>query len=338
MKTFKPVKRINILVDGYMDTDITRLVHSLDSGEIKILLELYYNRNGTVKSSKGSNFKKKILQSLIEKNLINANPESDENIVSLTEEGLSVCGSVMFNRINENKELFKQEIQVLPERVVASLVKRVMWKDVITKEGGFVDPITKPYEIDESLWYERVLLKDKRIGETLETFYTVLEKLEYIKNIEGERWCSPEIENFLKDEYKDIMDLTWTEEDSLKYYFFFYVYAQDQRNLIDFSGDGEEYRSMFYGEDSTPSDYWFSSNRVDPRTLLSSLGISESRIMNFLEEMQNKEIVSERYYPVSSFSFFSEEDKIFVIRNIKSYMSYITKKFLTPVVDSLLKI
>ena len=320
-----------------MEIDITRLVHSLNPGEIDALLKLYYNRDGVVKNFKGSDFKKKILQGLIDKNLINTSLEEDENIVSLTEEGLSVCGSVMFNRINENKELFKNEIQVLPERAVASLVNRVMWKDVVTKENGLIDPVTKPYALDESLWYERVLLKDKRIGDTLETFYNVLEKLDFIKTVDGEQWCSPEIENFLRKEYKGIMDLSWTEEDSLKYYFFFYVYAQDQKNLINFSGEGEEYRSMFFGEDSTPPDYWFSSNRSDPRMLLSSLGVSESRIMGFLEEMQTKEIVNERYYPLSSFSFFSEDEKIFVIKDIKRYMSYITETFLTPVVDSLLK-
>jgi hypothetical protein len=212
-----------------------------------------------------------------------------------------------------------------------------MWKDVVTKEGGFVDPVTKTYTLDESLWYERVLLKDKRIRDTLEKFYNVLEELGFIKTVEGEQWCSPEVENFLRDEYKDIMSLTWDEEDSLKYYFFFYVYAQDQKNLINFSGDGEGYRSMFFGEDSSPPNYRFSSNRSDPRTLLSSLGVSESRIMSFLAEMETKEIVSERYYPLSSFSFFSEEDKIFVISDIKSYMGYITDKFLAPVVNSLLR-
>lgn len=319
-----------------METDITRLVHSLGSGEISVLLELYYNRDGVFKNFKKSDLKKETLQSLIDKNLINTSLESDENIVSLTEEGLSVCGSVVFNRINENKELFKQKIQVLPERAVASLVNRVMWKDVLTKEGGFVDPVTQPYALDESLWYERVLLKDKRMSDTLEKFYNVLERLGFIKTIEGEQWCSPELENFLREEYKNIMGLTWDEEDSLKYYFFFYVYAQDQKNLINFSGDGEEYRSMFFGEDSSPPDYWFSSNRSDPRTLLSSLGVSESRIMSFLEEMETYEIVSERYYPLSSFSFLSEDDKIFVISDIKSYIGYITEKFLAPVVNSLL--
>jgi hypothetical protein len=58
--------------------------------------------------------------------------------------------------------------------------------------------------------------------------------------------------------------------------------------------------------------------------------------MSFLEEMETYEIVSERYYPLSSFSFFSEKEKIFVIGDIKSYMGYITEKFLAPVVNSLL--
>jgi len=320
-----------------MEIDITRLAHSLDSEEIDTLLKIYYNKDKLVKNFKDSDFKKEILNDLIDKNLINTNIEKDENIISLTDEGLSVCGSVMFSRIDENQELFKEKIKSLPERAVSTLINRVMWKDVLVKESGYIDPVTKPYALDENLWYERVLLKDLRINDALEKFYTVLEEIGFIKTIDKEQWCSPEVENFLKEEYKNIMDLTWAEEDSLKYYFFFYIYAQDQRNLINFSGDGAEFRSMFFGEDSSPPDYWYSSNRSDPRELLSSLGISESRIMGFLGEMGQKEIVNEKYYPLSSFSFFSEEDKIFVIKDIKNYMSFITKKFLTPVVNSLIE-
>lgn len=319
-----------------MDINITRLVQSLNPKEINGLLELYYNRDAVVMDFKGSDFKEEILQSLIDKNLINASLETDENVVSLTEEGLTVCGSVMFTRIIKNKKLYKQKIQVFPQRAIASLVNRIIRKDIICMESGLVDPVTKPYALDESLWYERVLLKDERFGDTLEQFYNVLEELGFIKNIDGQRWCSPEVENFLKDEYKDIMDLSWAEEDSLKYYFFFYIYAQDQRNLINFFGDAEEHRSMFFEEDSTPSDYWFIPNSSDPRMLLDSLGVNENRIVSFLEEMQFREIVSERYYPMSSFSFFSDNEKIFVIKDIKSYMDYIKTQFLIPVVDSLL--
>ncbi|MCK4995315.1 MAG: hypothetical protein KAR55_00360, partial [Thermoplasmatales archaeon] len=246
------------------------------------------------------------------------------------------CGSVMVDIINVNKELFISKVQELPQRAISCLVNRVVWKDIVSKETGIIDPITKPYALDESLWYEKVLLKDKRMENLLGKFYNILEGIGFISNIDGERWSSPEIENFLKEEYKEIMNLTWAEEDSLKYYFFFYVYAQDQKNLINFSGEGEEYRSMFFGDDSGPSDFWFSSNRSDPRSLLSNLGISENRVMGFLGEMQGKEIVNERYYPLSSFSFFSDDDKIFVISDIKSFVSYITNKFLTSVVDSLL--
>jgi hypothetical protein len=316
--------------------DIAGLVHSLESREIDALLRLYYNRESVVKNFTNSDFKEEILQNLIDKKLISANFD-DESVVSLTEYGLSVCGSVMFNRINENKELFKQKIQDLPERVVSTLINRVMWRDVITKESGFIDPITKPYALDKNLWYERVLLKDERIGTILEEFYNVLEEFGFIENVDGEQLCSPEVESFLRDQYKGIMNLSWTEEDSLKYYYFFYVYAQDQKNLINFSGDGEEYRSMFFDGGEGLSDYWFSSNQSEPRMLLSSLGVSESRIMGFLGEMQIKEIASERHYPLSSFSFFSDDDKIFVIGDIKGYMRFLTEKFLTPIVDSLLK-
>ena len=116
-----------------------------------------------------------------------------------------------------------------------------------------------------------------------------------------------------------------------------YIYAQDQKNLINFTGEGEEYRSQFFEEDTNPPDYWFSSNRLDPRKLLTSLGLSEKRIIGFLQEMQNQDIVNKRYYPLSTFSFFSEEDKIFVIQDIKNYMAFVTSKFLSPVIDSLLK-
>jgi len=52
--------------------------------------------------------------------------------------------------------------------------------------------------------------------------------------------------------------------------------------------------------------------------------------------MQEKGFISERYYPFSSFSFFSDEDTIYVIQDIKKYMQFCYSKFLAPVVDSLL--
>lgn len=317
-----------------MDEDTTKLISSLDVNEINTLLRLYYSREGLIKNFEG--FNEEVLHNLVEKNLINASVGTGEDTISLTDYGLSICGSVMVDIINVNKDLFRSKAQELPQRAVSSLINRVMWRDVISKETGAIDPITKPYALDQSLWYERVLLKDKRIEKMLEEFYNILENVGFINIHDGQRWCSPEVESFLKEEYKNIMSLTWTEEDSLKYYFCFYVYAKDQKNLINFSGEGEEYRSMFFGEDSGPSDFWFSSNSTDPRSLLSNLGISESRAIGFLGEMQAKDIVNERYYPLSSPSFFSDGEKIFVIKDIKNFMNYITKKFLTPVVDSLL--
>jgi len=334
MKTFKPFQGISTTGGWVMKMDVSKLVHDLDSKEISVLLKLYYYQDGVAKGF--DELEEDILNSLTDKNLITANIESDENIVGLTDYGLSVCGSVMFNRINKNSKLFKQKIQVLPERAVACFINRIMLKDTLGKENSFTDSITEPFELNESFWYESVLLNDERIGNTLEKFYEILEGLGFIESINGQRWCSPEVENFLKKEYKEIMDLTWAEEDSLKYYFFFYVYAQDQKNLVNFSGDKEEYRSMFYGEKSNPSDFWFLSNRSDPKILLDSLGVSENRIIGFLEEMQGKEIVNERYYPMSSFSFFNDDEKIYVIKDIKSYMEFIKIQFLLPVVNSLI--
>jgi hypothetical protein len=333
MKTFKHIRLINNWWMG-MNKDASRLIHSLESREINALLNLYYNRNGISKGFNESDFEKKTIHSLTEKNLILTSLIAGESIVSLTDDGLDICGSVMFEKINEKKDLFKELIQIIPERAVACLVNRVMWKEKVEKESGIVDPTIEPYALDENLWYERILLKDGRIIDTLEKLYNVLEGLDFIKTVDDERWCLPEVEDFLKDEYREIMDLTWTEEDSLKYYFFFYAYAQDQRNLINFSGDGEEYRSMFFDEGSSLPEYWFSQNSSDPHILSTSLGISEKRIIEFLNEMQRNEIVTERYYP-NSYSF-SNDDKIFVITDIKGYMDYINEKLLSPVVDSVL--
>jgi regulator of replication initiation timing len=320
-----------------MDTNISKLVNNLNSAELNVLLKLYYNKDGIIKNLKETEFEKESVQNLIDKNLIDANISGKENILSLTTEGFSVCGTVMFEKIKENKEVFNEKIKSLPERAVATLVKRVMWKDIVSKESGIIDNITEPYNLDESLWYEGVLLNDERFVNILGEFYNCLEEIGFVKKIDGESWCSPEVEKFLKEEYKSLMDLTWLEEDSLKYYYFYYVYAQGQKNLINFAGEGLEYRSMFFKDDSNATEYWLKMNATDPRTLLSSLGISENRIMAFLSEMEKIDIVSKRYYPLSSFSFFSEEDEIFVIKDIKKYMGFIEKKFLKHVVDSLLE-
>ncbi len=334
MKTFKPFQEISNIGGWVMKIDVTKLVSSLDSREINVLLKLYYYEEAVVKNT--NDFEEEIISSLADKNLISVNIKSNENILGLTDDGLSVCGTVMHNRVNENSKQFQKEIQKLPERAVACFVKRIFWKDEAVKENGFTDIVTEQYFPDENLWYERVLLKDERIGIALEQFYNILENLDFIENNNGQRWCLPEVESFLKNEYNKIMDLTWAEEDSLKYYFFFYVYAQEQKNLINFSGTGKKYRSMFYGDDINPRDYLFASNNSNPRMLRSSLGISEKRIIGFLEEMQDKGIVGERYYPFSSSSFFNDDEMIFVIRDINSYMDYIKTQFLTPVVDSLI--
>jgi len=319
-----------------MEKNISRYINDLDNNEIETLLSLYYNQEGIIKTINQELLSNDHIVNLLEKKLISSKVEQGHNNITLTEEGFNICESIMHSRLIKYEKDFKKEIKKQPERLVACLVKRVMWKDEISKEGGFINPLTKPYELDENLWYERVLLKDERIKQNLEEFYKCLEKLGFVKNIQGQRWCSPIVENFLKDQYKNIIDLSWSEEDSLKYYYFYYVYAQDQKNLINFAGEGEQYRSMFFGDSNTPPEYWYSSNRSDPRTLLSSLGLSEQRVIEFLQDMQEKDIVNERMYPLSSFSFFSDDEKIFVIRDIKRYMDYLKIKFLSPVVNTLL--
>lgn len=320
-----------------MERNISRFIEDLDNNEIEILLSLYYNQDGILNSIDEILISDEFIKNLLEKNLISSKVENKRNILILTEEGFNICGSIMHSRLVDKKDQFNKQVKKLPERLTACLVNRVMWKDEITKENGFIDPVTKPYTLDDTLWYERVLLKDERIKDMLEEFYTSLEKLGFIKNIEGQRWCSPIVENFLKEQYKNIIDLSWSEEDSLKYYYFYYVYAQDQKSLINFRGEGEQYRSMFFGDNTSPPEYWYSSNRSDPRTLISSLGLSEQRVIGFLQEMQGKDIVNERMYPLSSFSFFSDDEKIFVIQDIKRYMEYLKERFLSPVVEIITK-
>lgn len=317
-----------------MEINQSKLNESLNSIEIDALINLYYNQEGSNQGLDTPSIDEETLASLVDKNLISTKIGEDKSLVSLTEAGLTLFGTVMKYQIDAKEELFKEKLQKLPERAIATLVNRVIWKDEVRKESGIVDPITKPYALDETLGYERVLLKDKKIQKTLERFYNILEEVDFLKNIQGQRWYSPEVEEYLKNKYRNMMDLTWQEEDSLKYYYFFYIYAQDQRNLINFSGKGEEYKSMFFDENNPP-DYWFSSNRNDPHQLLSSLAISDQRTIGFLEEMNVKDIVSERSYPLSSFSFFSDNEKIFVIKDIKAFMDYIRRNFLIPVVDSL---
>jgi len=312
-----------------MEENVSKLIESLDKIEIETLLDIYYNREGFEKT--GSD-----VLALISKNLVSTRVTQGKNLVSLTDEGLSVCGSVMFQRINERKEIFKEKISDLPKRGVSCIINRIMFRNPMAKESGLLNPIDDSYSLDETLWFERVLLKDKRVMVLLDTLYGVLEDVGLAKNIAGERWCTPEVEGFLKSEFANTIDLSWMQEDSLKYYYFFYVYAQDQKNLINFKGSGEEYKSMFLGESAAPVDYWFSSNRGDPKNFIANLGLSEPRVIEFLNEMQEKGFVAERYYPLSSLSFFSDEDTIFMIQDIKAYMEFCQNKFLVPVVDLLL--
>jgi len=312
-----------------MEENISRLVKGLGEEQVETLLSIYYNKEAISSDNKN-------ILDLIDKNLVSTKMQQGKDLVELTDAGLNLCGSVMFQRINDKKEIFKEKVSDLPQRGAACIVNRIMFRNPLVKESGRIDPVNEPYNLDESMWFERALLKDERMNVLLETLYGVLEDVGLARNINNQRWCTPEVEDFLKSEFGGVMDLSWMEEDSLKYYYFFCIYAQDQKNLINFAGTGEEYRSMFLGENASPVDYWFSSNRSDPRSFIANLGLSEHRIMEFLAEMQNNDFVNERYYPLSSFSFFSDEDKIFVIKDIKEYMEFNKKKFLEPVVDSLL--
>lgn len=312
-----------------MEINHTEKIKSLNKDEINTLISLYYD-NSLVEDED-------LLGTLVEKNLVSTQVEQNKNKLFLTELGLNVCGTFMFDRIKQNKEKFEEKIESFSERALSLLVNRIIYHNSVRNENGNISPVNEPYSFDENFWYERVLLKSKKFTDLMDNFYGILEDLSFVKNVNGEIYSSPEIEDFLKNRFKDVMDLTWSEEDSLKYYYFFCIYASDQKNLINFSGEGKIYRSMFFEGEKNTSDFLFSNNNSDPRSLLFNLGLSEKRVISFLEEMKEKDIVTERYYPLSSFTFFNDEDKIFVISDINKYMEFSKNKFLNPVVESILK-
>ena len=86
-----------------MENNVSRLVQSLDKGEIETLLRIYYNREGLESDDES-------ILGLVNKNLVSTQMEHDRSLVNLTEEGFSVCGSVMFQKINESQEIFKEKI------------------------------------------------------------------------------------------------------------------------------------------------------------------------------------------------------------------------------------
>ena len=312
-----------------MEINNLKIINTLDSSEIDVLLNLYYTKDSLIDS------KDSFSKNLLEKNLISTEIEKNKTKMQLTDTGLNLCGAILKKNISEKEERYNQEMDNFLNRSLSFLVNRIIYHNSKQKEFSQIKGVNE-YSLSEDHWYERVLLKKEKIVGLMNDFYEKLEKLGFVKKINDKIYSSSELEDFLKEKYKNIMDLTWAEEDSLKYFYFFYIYAQDQKNLINFTGVGEEYRSMFFGKNTSPPDYWFSSNRSDPRELISNLALSQKRVIGFLEDMKIKNIVNERYYPLSSFSFFSEEDRIYVIQDIKSYMNFISEKFLDPVVKSLL--
>jgi len=316
-----------------MKMDVTEIISNLDSKEINVLLKLYYYHEGVNNNS--NDFEQEIIESLTSKNLISINIETNENILDLTDFGLNVCGTVMLDIIDKNVFQFRNEIKKLPERAVSCFVNRILWKDEGLEELAIEDPFADNPLKNKNIWYERVLLHDERFGGTLEKFYNIIENLNLIENNDGQRWCLPEVENFLRGEYKNIMNLTWTEEEALKYYQFMYTYSQEQKNLFNLSGPGE-YRSMFYRDKIKPANYIVPKINADSKTVIQYLGLNKRRILNFFEDMQREGIVSNRIYPSNSSPIFVNDYTIYVINNVRDYMDYININFLKPVVDSLL--
>ena len=318
-----------------MKIDVSEIIQKLDLKEINVLLKLYYYQEGVLNSS--NDFEDETISSLTKKELITIDIGSNKNVLDLTDYGIDVCGTVMINRINKNSVHFKEETNKLPERAVSCFVNRILWKDTGLENISIQDPFDYDEAIkNENLWYERVLLHDERFGNALEKFYNILEDFEFIENLDGQRWCLPEVENYLRDEYKKIMNLSWAEEDSLKYYQFLFTYSKETKNLIDFTGSNNEYLSMYYHKKRRPVNFIKPAYGSICDMIIDNFGLKKRRIINFFEEMKQEGIVSFRDYPPDHTPMFINNYRLFVINNIRDYMDYINIHFLKPVVDSLL--
>ncbi len=313
------------------------IAEQLSQREIEVLLRLYYHGEDVVDTLDGSDEEKMLMQQMTEKKLVQTQMQPEGHVVSLTEQGLSVCGSIMAQKVQQTVPTFQERIKELPRRAVSCLVNRLLVREQPVSSERCVVGYPRLEEMDQLLWYEQVLLLDDRMQKVLNSFYQILDSLDLIKVRNAQWWCAPAVEEFLRAEFAETDDLSWVEEDSLKYYYFFHVYAQDQKHLIDFSGDGSHVRSQFF-EEETLMGQWFIGMPSDPRMLLHSLEISERRIRRFLETMQKQGLVAERYYPMSSFASLQQQDQLFVIQNIKGYVDHISSLFLDPVVKNLLDV
>jgi len=294
-------------------------VRSLDANELDTLLKLYSYEDGVIRGLSDFDFDDRVLHDLVGKNLISIRLDSGKGVISLTDIGASICGSVMTDIVRGKADEFRDRVSMLPGRAVGCLVNRVMWH---TTDGP---------------WFERVLLMDPRMQRLMKEFLGVVDSLDLAWDMGKEKWFSPEVKQFLRDEFRSVPGLSPVEEKCLKNFFFFHVYAQDQRNLIVFDRNGEEFRSMVFDSgDSFLSGRWNPMNHLEPRTLLSDLGLDQDEVLGLFFDMQSKGFVTEHRNRFAN-PFFGDEGKIFVIKDSIGYMGFIYERFLSPVVDSLLR-
>lgn len=307
--------------------DEISLLRELDDDDVHVLLRLYYQQE----EAQGEIEDQDSLQRLLDHQLISS-MVPDGAVVSLTQQGLAICDSLLHTRIEQVKPEFHQLMSALPQRAVACVVNRLLWRT--KNKHGFEQLYESTPEI---AWFEGVLMTVPEIQQIIGGMYMVLESVGLASKVNGQWYCPAEVEDFLRHEYGSVMDLSWAEEDSLKYYYFLAGYAHDQRHLIDFSSCESRYRSLLFQSETMTAEQWFSSFRLDPQSLIEQLDISKHRLESFLRRMQRQNIVDERYYPLTSFACFTEGDTMFVIKDIERYMEFITKEFLDPVTSSLME-
>jgi len=307
-------------------------LHEMQADEADILLRLYYRQGALGEISAGDD---SVIKKLVEKQLISTMVERGQTIVSLTTTGLDACSSMMLHQVQDTTDAFRQHIQVLPQRVVTCLVNRVIWHPSV--EMPLCSSSVNYRPVNENvLWYERVLLFSDQIKQALGGLYVILDSLKLASKADGQWWCPPEVETFLKNEYKDQLGLSWGEEDMLKYYYFFSSYAFQQKNMLDMSGLAPRYKALLSGEPLSAVS-WSGATAMGLQSLTQQLELNQNRVHSMFNRMCNQGFVQERYYPLSAFSMNDDEDTVFFIKDIKGYMKFIDNQFLEPVVTALLE-
>ena len=304
----------------------TQLDSSISDKEIDTLIKIYCNLDI-------ENIPQGQLKELESKNLIKTRLHGDKIESFLTEEGIELCEYLTTKTIQKVSKQLKEKMDNLPKRVVAFLIKRVIFDEELSHKENFfskqfaelqffaeeLSSITRWYDLK----YERVLLMDRRIESILGEFNSILKSLGLIiEDSKHRQYYLPGIGEFLMEEYKDIEDIDWKQEKSLALFYFFLKY----------------HKGTDFVSEPTELSYPVNSDLLQR---LNSIGVTKKDIKTVLNKMQKKGIVKiyDRSDKIHLFppSTYAQGIPLFTIKDPKKYNEYITSEFLTPVADDLLQ-